>query len=209
MHGLQRARLATDISWCQQYAAINRIGLQRLVEQHDRCHDSSAGAAFLEVLCAEARLCISAKPCPLGHFPPCGHVSSGGDKAVMQHIHVRISEAYTHSMCHVRMSHGLYDRLGAVFAAHRMELLYRMGSCKQRQGESHQGCGLNATHATSFLQECSRPGSNVGIFIKTPLLHKVQELQRTLVGPDGDKDQGVLGVLTSRSVNPAVSEGMG
>ncbi len=49
MHALQRARLAEDISWCQQYAAINRIGLQRLVEQHDRSHDSSAGAAFYEV----------------------------------------------------------------------------------------------------------------------------------------------------------------
>ena len=75
-----------------------------------------------------------------------------------------------------------------------------MGDCKQGLGKSHQDCGLSDTHATSFLQECSRPGSDVGIFLKTPLLHKVQELQRTLVGPDGNKDQGVLGVLTSRSV---------
>ena len=51
---LQRAKLANDISWCQQYAAINRIGLQRLVEQHDRCHDSSAGADFLKVCHASA-----------------------------------------------------------------------------------------------------------------------------------------------------------
>ena len=52
---LQRAKLANDTSWCQQYAAINRIGLQRLVEQYDRCHDSCAGADFLKVrhsLCA-------------------------------------------------------------------------------------------------------------------------------------------------------------
>ena len=48
-HVLQRAKLVNDISWCQQYAAINRIGLQRLVEQYDRCHDSCAGADFLKV----------------------------------------------------------------------------------------------------------------------------------------------------------------
>lgn len=48
------------------------------------------------------------------------------------------------------------------------------------------------------LQECSRPGSSVGIFLKTPLLRKVAELQRCLMGLEGDKDQIVLGVLTSR-----------
>ncbi|CAL5222894.1 g5323 [Coccomyxa viridis] len=95
----QRARLAEDISWCQQYAAINRIGLQRLVEQHDRSHDSSAGAAF--------------------------------------------------------------------------------------------------------YKECSRPETNVGVFLKTPLLHKVRELQKVLLGPAGDKDQAVLGVLTQHSHSAA------
>ena len=131
-----------------------------------------------------------------------------GDKAARQCIHMHISEAYPHSTCHVRKPHGFCDRLVADFAAHRMGLVYRVGSCKQGQGESHQVCGLNDTHATSFEQECSRPGSNVGIFITTPLLHKVQELQRTLVGPDGDKDQGVLGVLTSRSVNLLSQKGL-
>ncbi len=48
------------------------------------------------------------------------------------------------------------------------------------------------------LQECLRPGSSVGIFLKTPLLHKVAELQRSLMGLQGDKNQIVLGVLTSR-----------
>ena len=38
----------------------------------------------------------------------------------------------------------------------------------------------------------------MGIFLKTPLLHKVRELQVLLLGPGGDKDQAVLGVLTSR-----------
>ncbi len=49
-----------------------------------------------------------------------------------------------------------------------------------------------------LVQECQRPGESVGTFLKTPLLHKVQELQRSLVGATVDKDQGVLGVLTSR-----------
>jgi hypothetical protein len=38
----------------------------------------------------------------------------------------------------------------------------------------------------------------VGIFLKTPLLRKVAELQRSLMGLEGDKDHIVLGVLTSR-----------
>lgn len=38
----------------------------------------------------------------------------------------------------------------------------------------------------------------MGVFLKTPLLHQVRELQKLLVGPGGSKDQGVLGVLTSR-----------
>ena len=49
-----------------------------------------------------------------------------------------------------------------------------------------------------LVQECQRPGESVGTFLKTPLLHKVQELQKSLVGATVDKDQGVLGVLTSR-----------
>ena len=48
------------------------------------------------------------------------------------------------------------------------------------------------------MQECQRPGESVGTFLKTHLLHKVQELQRSLVGAAIDKDQGALGVLTSR-----------
>lgn len=46
---MQRAKLAEEIHWCQQYAAINRIALQRLMEQYDRCSNSSAGARFLQV----------------------------------------------------------------------------------------------------------------------------------------------------------------
>lgn len=45
---VQRARLAAEVHWCQQYAAINRIALQRLTEQYDRCRCSSAGARFLQ-----------------------------------------------------------------------------------------------------------------------------------------------------------------
>ncbi len=52
------------------------------------------------------------------------------------------------------------------------------------------------------MQECSRPGTNIGVFLKTPLLHKVRELQKLLLGPTGDKDQAVLGVLTSRQAAP-------
>ncbi|BDA48971.1 hypothetical protein COCOBI_13-0810 [Coccomyxa sp. Obi] len=44
----ERAKLAEEIHWCQQYAAINRIALQRLMEQYDRCSNSSAGARFLQ-----------------------------------------------------------------------------------------------------------------------------------------------------------------
>ncbi|CAL8463852.1 g3386 [Coccomyxa elongata] len=43
-----RAKLAEEIHWCQQYAAINRIALQRLMEQYDRCSNSNAGARFLQ-----------------------------------------------------------------------------------------------------------------------------------------------------------------
>ncbi len=42
----------------------------------------------------------------------------------------------------------------------------------------------------------------MGVFLKTPLLHKVRELQKVLLGPAGDKDQAVLGVLTSRQAPP-------
>jgi hypothetical protein len=45
---LQRAKLALEVHWCQQYAAINRIALQRLMEQYDRCSNGNAGARFLQ-----------------------------------------------------------------------------------------------------------------------------------------------------------------
>ncbi len=45
----QRARLAEEVQWAQQYAAMNRIALQRLLEQHDRGCAGRAGARFLKV----------------------------------------------------------------------------------------------------------------------------------------------------------------
>lgn len=46
----QRARLAREVQWCQQYAAMNRIGLQRLAEQYDRCCPRGDGGRFLQAL---------------------------------------------------------------------------------------------------------------------------------------------------------------
>lgn len=45
----QREKIANEVHWCQQYAAINHIALQRLVEHYDRCAESKAGAKFLQV----------------------------------------------------------------------------------------------------------------------------------------------------------------
>jgi hypothetical protein len=60
----QRARLVQEVQWCEQFAAMNRIGLQRLLEQYDRCCPAGGGARFLQV-CGLASVSL---PClPVGY----------------------------------------------------------------------------------------------------------------------------------------------
>jgi hypothetical protein len=71
----QRDKTASEVHWCQQYAAINHIALQRLVEQYDRGSCSNAGARFLKVRPAPS--CCSAAHVCFGHKAPAGWQDDG------------------------------------------------------------------------------------------------------------------------------------